>query len=94
MCNLVLDWEDNRDALDGKDGRAEEEREPVRRRHPRDRVGVGQRLREDVVKYDAQSDKLDDVGENGKGREVSEMWRETHNVRFFTLSSTVCGVWM
>ena len=34
---------------------------------------VGQRGGEYVVKYDAQPDKLDDVGKNGEGGEVSEM---------------------
>ena len=81
MYNLVLDWKDDGDALDGKDGRAEEQREPVRRRHPGDGVRVGQGGGKNVVKYDAQPDKLDYVGKNGEGGEVSEMKCALSNVQ-------------
>ena len=55
---LVLDGKDDGYALDGEDGRAEEEGKSLRGGNPRHRVGVRQGRGEDVVEYDAKTHKL------------------------------------
>ena len=73
FTHLVFNRKNNAYSLKSKNGSSKEDGEFFRAGEPRHTAGVWQRLVEDVVEDDSQSDKLEDVGEDGTGGEVLQV---------------------
>ena len=73
FTHLVFNRKNNAYSLKSKNGSSKEDGEFFRAGEPWHTAGVWQRLVEDVVEDDSQSDKLEDVGEDGTGGEVLQV---------------------
>ena len=73
FSHLILNWKHDTDALKSKYCSSEENWKLFKTGEPWNWVRAGERCWEDVVEDDAETNKLQDVGEDRAGREVLEI---------------------